>query len=57
MQAHLSHAQVEEGAELALDFEKMRKIAACDSPVIPVAVQHADTLEFLIIAYCNEVHI
>ena len=46
--------ELEEGAELALDFDKIAKIAASSKGVIPVAVQHADTNEVILVAYTNE---
>jgi len=46
--------QIENGLELMLDFDKLAKIAACGSPVVPVAVQDDATKEVLIIAYANE---
>lgn len=49
-----SHEAIEEGSELALDYKKLKKIAACESDVVPVAVQDADTGELYIIAYANE---
>jgi len=45
--------ELEEGTALQLDFEKLRKVACCAESVIPVCVQHADTLEVLIVAYAN----
>ncbi len=45
--------QLEEGHELLLDFDKIKKVAGGE-PVVPVAVQDADTKEVLIIAYANE---
>jgi phosphoribosyl-AMP cyclohydrolase len=45
---------LEEGATLQLDFTKIAKIAAGSPNVIPVAVQHADTREIILIAYTNE---
>lgn len=44
---------IEEGAELRLDFGKLAKAARCGG-VLPVAVQHADTREVLLLAYTNE---
>jgi phosphoribosyl-AMP cyclohydrolase len=38
----------------AVDFGKLRKVAATESGVVPCCVQHADTKEVLIIAYVNE---
>eukprot|EP00931_Biecheleriopsis_adriatica_P029836 TRINITY_DN1764_c0_g1_i1.p1 TRINITY_DN1764_c0_g1~~TRINITY_DN1764_c0_g1_i1.p1 ORF type:complete len:163 (-),score=27.55 TRINITY_DN1764_c0_g1_i1:73-561(-) len=49
-----SHTELEEGRVLQLDWEKLRKVAQCESPVIPVAVQDADSREVLIIAFVNE---
>ena len=44
---------LEEGAELQLDFKKLRKVAQGAADVIPVAVQHADTGEVILVAYTN----
>jgi phosphoribosyl-AMP cyclohydrolase len=46
--------QLEEGSELLLDFGKLAKVAQTGVPVLPVAVQDAETLEVLILAYANE---
>jgi phosphoribosyl-AMP cyclohydrolase len=43
----------EEGTVLSLDFQKLRKVAACGEAVVPVAVQDAETKEVLILAYVN----
>lgn len=52
----MSHA-CEEGLTLQLDFTKIAKVAAnIKEPkdhVIPVAVQHADTKEVILVAYTN----
>ena len=45
---------LEEGTEIHLDFEKLRKIAQTDHPVIPVAVQDVDSKAVLLIGYVNE---
>ncbi len=45
---------LEEGTELTLDFAKLAKVAARCPDVIPVAVQHADTREVILVAYTNE---
>jgi phosphoribosyl-AMP cyclohydrolase len=45
---------LEEGNELLLDFQKLGKVAQSPEPVLPVAVQHADTHEVLIVAYANQ---
>ncbi len=44
---------IEEGGQLDLDFAKLAKAASCSEDVLPVVVQHADTLEVLVVAYCN----
>ena len=44
----------EEGTALALDFDKIAKVAKQSAGVIPVAVQHADTKEVILVAYTNE---
>ena len=49
----LSHEELEEGAVLSLDFDKLAKVAACGQALVPVAVQDADSLEVLIVAYAN----
>lgn len=46
--------ELEEGSTLMLDFEKIAKIAQNCRDVIPVAVQHADTQEVILVAYTNE---
>lgn len=45
---------LEEGQDLALDFEKLEKVALADASVVPVAVQDVDSKDVLIIAYANE---
>ena len=45
---------LEEGPTMTMDFEKLAKVAGTASSVVPCCVQHADTLEVLIIAYVNE---
>lgn len=45
---------LEEGNALMIDFEKVGKIADNCRDVIPVAVQHADTNEVILVAYTNE---
>lgn len=51
--------ELEEGNLLTLDFTKIAKIAKNIKEdrdnVIPVAVQHADTKEIILIAYTNKV--
>lgn len=58
--------QLEESADLTLDFTKLEKVGkqvsdaraagdvANDPGVIPVAVQNADTKEVILVAYTNE---
>jgi phosphoribosyl-AMP cyclohydrolase len=45
---------LEEGAQLELDFTKLASAAGCGQGLIPVAVQHADTHEVILVAYTNE---
>ena len=46
--------ELEEGKELHLAFQKLRKIAKPESNVLPVAVQNTDPREVILIAYANE---
>ena len=50
----LSHSQIEEGATLALDYKKLKKVAQCEADVLPVVAQDADTGEVYILGYANE---
>ncbi len=45
--------ELEEGKELTLDFDKIRKVADKCPEVIPVAVQDIDSGEVILIAYTN----
>jgi len=45
--------ELEEGNKLMLDFDKLAKAAKCPG-VLPVAVQHADTREVILVAYANK---
>ena len=45
---------LENGSEILIDFEKLRKVAQSPDPVVPVIVQDAKTKEVLILAYANE---
>ena len=45
---------LEEGTELALDFEKLTKVAAAGQSVVPVVLQHADSGDVLFVAYANQ---
>ena len=49
-----NHEQLEEGSELAIDFEKLGAVARGGSLVVPVAVQDADSDEVLVVAYVNQ---
>lgn len=46
--------ELEEGCELTLDFNKLEKAVGQSKGIIPVAVQHADTREVILVAYTNE---
>lgn len=46
--------QLEEGRELRLDFNKLKKVAQAGEPVVPVAVQDVDSKELLLVAYANQ---
>lgn len=45
---------LEEGSELQLDWHKLEKAVAGSPGILPVAVQHADTGEVILVAYSNE---
>lgn len=45
--------ELEEGRELRLDFDKLRKATAACPDILPVAVQHIDTGEIILVAYVN----
>jgi phosphoribosyl-AMP cyclohydrolase len=45
--------ELEEGRELRLDFDKLRKATNACPNVLPVAVQNVDTGEVILIAYVN----
>ncbi len=49
----LTHQAIENGTDVLVDFEKLRKIAQSPDPVVPVVVQDAATKEVLILAYAN----
>lgn len=46
--------ELEEGAQLKLDYDKLEKAVKSSPGIIPVAVQHADTKEVILVAYVNE---
>ena len=45
--------ELEEGLELALDWNKLEKAVEGTKGIIPVAVQNADTREVILVAYIN----
>lgn len=45
---------LEEGSVLRVDWTKLERIAASRADVVPVAVQHVDTGEVILVAYANE---
>jgi phosphoribosyl-AMP cyclohydrolase len=45
---------LEEGNNLTLDFSKIEKVSKSCKTLIPVAVQHHETKEVILIAYTNE---
>ena len=45
--------ELEEGTQLDLDFEKLRKVGAGEGDVLPVVLQHAETGDVLYVAYAN----
>lgn len=46
--------ELEEGAVLKLDFDKIAKVAGTSPGVIPVAVQDVSTQEVILVAYINQ---
>lgn len=44
---------IEEGRELLLDFEKLRKASGCGQDLIPAVAQDVETREVLILGYVN----
>jgi len=50
----MADKSLEEGAQLRLDFRKLRKIASGEADVIPAVAQDAATGEVLILGYVNE---
>jgi phosphoribosyl-AMP cyclohydrolase len=45
---------VEEGRTLRLDFRKLLRATTACPDILPVAVQHADTGEVILVAYANQ---
>ena len=50
----IDHHELEEGTGIYLDFEKLRKVARTDHPVVPVAAQDVDSKAVLLIGYVND---
>ncbi|NBB78393.1 MAG: phosphoribosyl-AMP cyclohydrolase [Verrucomicrobia bacterium] len=50
----MTHQELEEGEVLNLDFTKLRKVANCESDVLPAVAQDARTGEVLIVGYAND---
>ena len=48
-----NHYQLEEGSELQLDFDKLKKIAATGNSVLPAVIQDMVSKEVLLIGYVN----
>ena len=45
---------LEEGKELQLDYQKLRKVSEGGQDVVPVVLQHAGTGDVMYLAYANE---
>ena len=45
---------IEETAELKIDWKKLEKAVASSPGIVPVAIQNADTNEVILVAYTNE---
>ena len=50
----MTNTSVEDATYLALDFEKLSRVADVAKGCIPVAIQDADTREVLLVGYTNE---
>ncbi|MFN2202498.1 MAG: phosphoribosyl-AMP cyclohydrolase [Caldilineaceae bacterium] len=46
--------QLEEGTIRSIDFDKLQKVGRSGAHVVPVVVQHADSLQVLVVAYANQ---
>ena len=44
---------LEEGTELDVEFDKLRKVGASGQPVVPVVLQNADSGDVLFVGYAN----
>ncbi len=53
MKGDTEKTRLEEGRDLLLDFDKLKKVASSGEAVIPVAVQDAGSREVLLIGYAN----
>ena len=54
MESKSDTLKLEEGRELLLDFDKLKKVAAVKEAVIPVAVQDVESKAVLLIGYANK---
>lgn len=50
----MSHTELEEGRELALDFTKLAKVSTCGEDLLPAIAQDVDSGELLIVGYANQ---
>ena len=50
----MSKEEIEEGAELLLDFEKLQKVAACGEALVPAVTQDVESGDVLFVGYANE---
>jgi phosphoribosyl-AMP cyclohydrolase len=50
----MNHHELEEGAILQIDFNKLAKVAECAEALIPAVAQDHDTGEVLIVGYAND---
>jgi len=50
----MNHHTLEEGNILNLDFQKLKKVAACNEDIIPAVAQDVNTGEVLIVGYVNQ---
>lgn len=50
----MTRNELEEGTTLQLDYDKLAKAVRNCPGILPVAVQHADTNEVILLAYANE---
>jgi len=46
--------ELEESKTFLMDFDKLEKAVAQSKGIVPVAVQHADTKELILVAYVNQ---